>query len=65
MRLNKKQENALGIAIAVMSSYLSNGGGDENGEVDAATTELITMKEESEMSRLVEKRRREYKKIKI
>lgn len=48
MRLSKKQENAISIALESMNTLLSNGqDSGESGELDFAIDELIKMRDKS------------------
>lgn len=48
MRLSKKQEKAISIAVEVMGTLLGNGeDSGENGELDFAIDELLKMKNNS------------------
>lgn len=48
MRLSKKQEKAISIAVEVMGTLLENGeDSGENGELDFAIDELLKMKDNS------------------
>lgn len=58
MRMNKKQEEAVDIAIQVMEAVLDNGiDSGEDGRLDFAINELIEMKNKNIFTKLKEKRR--------
>lgn len=58
LKLNKKQENALDIAINVMETVLSNGQEDE--EISFAIEELINLRNGSIKQKNKEKEQRKY-----
>lgn len=49
MRLNKKQTNAVGVAIAVMQTHIANG--YQDSEVEEALDELIALRDNSELKK--------------
>lgn len=59
MRLSKKKEKALSLAIAVMSSHLEKGQHENDTEFEEAINELIDLKERSVKSRIRAKKRKE------
>ena len=61
IKLSKKQEEAIGIAIDVMETVLGNGiDSGESGELDFAIDTLIEMRNKSFVTKANEKRRKEY-----
>lgn len=52
MKLSKKKEYALSLAIDVMSAYLSNGKHSDDTEFEEAIDELIDLKDRSMKSRM-------------
>lgn len=60
MRLSKKKEKALSLAIDVMSAHLSNGRHADDKEFEEAVNELIDLKNRSVASRVKAKKKKEY-----
>ena len=61
MKMNKKQEKAVSIAIQVMEAVLDKGiDSGEDGRLDFAINELIAMKDKSIVTKAKEKAKKKY-----
>lgn len=61
MRMNKKQEEAVNIAIQVIEAVLDKGiDSGEDGRLDFAINELIAMRDKSIVSKAKEKAKKKY-----
>ena len=58
MRLNKKQTNAVGVAIAVMQTHIANG--YQDSEVEEALDELIALRDNSELKKRSRKNHQDF-----
>lgn len=58
MRLSKKQEKALNIAIDVMETMLGNGYNPDDTDFEEALNELINMEYKSRKARMVAQARK-------
>lgn len=61
MKMNKKQEEAVSIAIQVMEAVLDKGiDSGEDGRIDFAINELISMRDKSILTKAKEKAKKKY-----
>ena len=62
MKLNKKQEKAVNIAIDVMGAILEHGQNDAEGQIDFAIKELLSMRNKNNEAKAREIQRRNARK---